>query len=516
MRVTLNIDPNHLIDHLHSLVDSSAKVSADSRQIQAGDIFLAYPVGHGKALRDGRQYIDAALQNGAAVVVFDPAGMGSAYSDHPQCFAVENLATQVGALCANWYGYPSKQLQVIGVTGTNGKTSITQWIAKALDQPNHRTAVLGTLGTGFPGALVKTGYTTPDAPKLQTQFKDLVQVGAKQVVMEVSSHALHQERIMGTWFNCAVFTNLTQDHLDYHETMADYAQAKAKLFAQSGLQHAVLNLDDSFGRELAMNLLAKQEVKVWAYALNLAAFKGFEKFGDRLKRIYAVDSVLSSAGYDSVFICEGVGQSPLHVSLLGEFNLSNALAVWTTLLTQGLNCDEASKRVSQLQPVIGRMEIIPFGKGGKLEGPLAVVDYAHTPDALEKALVALRPIAQSRQGKIWCVFGCGGDRDSSKRPQMGAVATKFADHIIVTSDNPRSEDAQAIMAMIAQGIEPGSGNVQMIADRAAAIMAAIRHADASDVVLVAGKGHETTQEIHGKSFEFSDQEHIRLAARGLI
>ena len=516
MRVALNIEPNHLIDHLRSLANSSAKVSADSRQIQSGDIFFAYPVGHGNALRDGRQFIDAALQNGAAAVVFDPVGLGTKYLDHPQCFAVENLAEKVGKLCADWYGKPSKQLHMIGVTGTNGKTSITQWLAKALDQPSHRTAVLGTLGTGFPGALEKTGYTTPDAPKLQTQLKELLDAGAKQVAMEVSSHALHQERVAGTAFQCAVFTNLTQDHLDYHGTMANYAEAKAKLFKQPGLVHAVVNLDDSFGRELTMNLLATEGLKVWAYALNPSAFKGFEKFGDRLNRIYATESVLNNAGYDSVFTYEGVGAHSLHIPLLGEFNLSNALAVWTTLLTQDFTGDEASKKVSQLRPVIGRMELVPLGKNPKSEGPLAVVDYAHTPDALQKTLQALRPIAQQRGGKLWCVFGCGGDRDSGKRPQMGAAATNFADQIIITSDNPRSEDPNVIMEMIRRGIQSPDANVQVIADRAAAIMAAIRHADPRDIVLVAGKGHETAQEIKGKSFDFSDQEHIRLAAGGNV
>jgi len=515
MRLALNIEPNHLIDHLRSLANSTAKVSADSRQIQSGDIFFAYPVGHGNALRDGRQFIDAALENGAAAVVFDPAGLGAQFLGHPQCIPVENLAAKAGELSAQWYEYPSKQLKIIGVTGTNGKTSITQWLAQALDESSHRTAVLGTLGNGFPGALVHSGYTTPDAPKLQTQLKELLDAGAKQVAMEVSSHALDQDRVLGTHLNCAVFTNLTQDHLDYHGSMADYADAKAKLFQLSGLEHAVINLDDAFGRELAMKLLAKGDIKVWAYTLNKDALKGFEKFGDRLHRIYAKDSSLNGAGYDSSFTYEGVGGSRLHIPLLGEFNLSNALAVWAVLLAQGLTSDEASKRVSQLHPVIGRMELIQVGKQQKSEGLLVVVDYAHTPDALQKTLQALSPIAQQRDGKIWCVFGCGGDRDVSKRSQMGAIAQKYADQVILTSDNPRSEEPQAIINMILEGIDQQSSNVQLIIDRAAAIMAAVRSASSQDIVLVAGKGHETTQEINGKKFDFSDQEHIRLAAGGM-
>ncbi|MEI6182152.1 MAG: UDP-N-acetylmuramoyl-L-alanyl-D-glutamate--2,6-diaminopimelate ligase [Polynucleobacter sp.] len=511
----MNIEPNHLIEHLHSLANSTAKVSADSRQIQSGDIFFAYPVGHGNALRDGRQFIDAALENGAAAVIFDPSGPGAQYLDQSKCIAIENLAEKVGELSAQWYDHPSKQLKVIGVTGTNGKTSITQWLAQALDEPNHRTAILGTLGTGFLSSLVQTGYTTPDAPKLQTQFKELLNAGAKQVAMEVSSHALHQNRVAGTQLNCAVFTNLTQDHLDYHGSMANYAEAKAKLFQLTGLQHAVINLDDAFGRELAMKLLAKGGIKVWVYTIKQDTLKGFEKFGDRLHHIYAKDSALNGTGYDSLFTYQGIGSNALHIPLLGEFNLSNALAVWTVLLTQGLTCHEASKRVSQLRPVLGRMELIQVGKQQKSEGLLVIVDYAHTPDALQKALQALAPIAQQRGGKIWCVFGCGGDRDIGKRPQMGAVAQQYADQIIITSDNPRSEEPKSIMEMILWGISQESSNVQMIVDRAAAIMAAVRNAAPKDIVLVAGKGHETTQEINGKKFDFSDQEHIRLASGGI-
>ena len=516
MRVALNIEPNHLIEYLHSQVEASAKVSVDSRQIRSGDIFFAYPVGHGSALRDGRQYIDAALANGAAVVVFDPANVGEQYLDHPQCVAVENLAANAGELCAQWYGYPSKKLQMIGVTGTNGKTSISQWLASALDSVDHRTAVLGTLGTGFVGSLVQTGYTTPDAPRLQTQLQELLDAGAKQVVMEASSHALDQGRIAGVEFNCAVFTNLSQDHLDYHGNMADYADAKAKLFQMSGLKYAVINFDDAFGRELAMMLLAKGAIKVWGYALNKSALNGFEKFGDRLQRIYVNNSALNGVGYDAEFIYEGVSSNALHIPVVGEFNLSNTLAVWAVLLTQGLSADEASKRIAKLRPVPGRMELIPLGKGAKSDGLLVIVDYAHTPDALQKTLEAIRPIADQRHGKIWCVFGCGGDRDTGKRAQMGAVAQNLANHIIITSDNPRSEDPQVIMNMIKSGTSESAENIQMIADRAAAIMAAVRHADVHDIVLVAGKGHETSQEINGKKFDFSDQEHILLAAGGAV
>jgi UDP-N-acetylmuramoyl-L-alanyl-D-glutamate--2,6-diaminopimelate ligase len=511
------IETHLLISRLRDLTSASAKVTADSRQIHSGDIFFAYAVGHGNALRDGRDYIAAALANGAAAVVFDPAdGVANEYLDHPECFAVEHLASLAGELCAEWYDYPSKNLNVIGVTGTNGKTSITQWLAQTMDEPSHRTGVLGTLGTGFPGALVQTGYTTPDAPQLQTQLKELLDAGAQNLAIEISSHALDQDRVAGLDVRTAVFTNLTQDHLDYHGTMGEYAQAKAKLFKFPQLKNAIINFDDAFGRELAMKLLASDGPQVWGYALSSHAFVGFEKFGERLKRSYAENTVFTNASYESQFNCDALGSSAVQLAVLGEFNLSNCLAVWTILLAQGFSSLEASKRFSKLSAVPGRMELVHLNKTERSEGPLIVVDYAHTPDALSKALNALRPIANQRNGKVWCVFGCGGDRDSGKRALMGRVAQEFADHIVITSDNPRSEDPASIIAMIQSGMSGDLGNVQMLQDRAAAIMAGVRHADVKDIVLVAGKGHESTQEINGKKFDFSDQEHIRLAAGGSV
>ena len=512
MMMVTKIDPHFLISYLRGLTSADAKVSADSRQIEAGDIFFAYKVGRGNALRDGRDYIADALVNGATAVVFDPAnGVAKEYLDHPQCFAIENLATKVGQLCAEWYDYPSKKLNVIGVTGTNGKTSVTQWLAQALDEASHRTAVLGTLGTGFPGALIQTGYTTTDAPLLQTQLKQLLDVGAQQLVIEISSHALDQDRISGLDIHSAVFTNLTQDHLDYHGTMGEYAQAKAKLFEQPTIQNAIINFDDTFGRELATQLLARGGLQVWGYALNKGAFNGFEKFSNRLKWVYTKDTVLVPAGYQSQFSCNELGSITVQLAVLGEFNLSNCLAVWTVLLAQGFSLEDASKRMTKLSPVPGRMELIHLSKTQKTDGPLIVVDYAHTPDALSKVLSALRPIANQRAGKVWCIFGCGGDRDIGKRSLMGRVAQEFADRVVITSDNPRSEDPAAIIAMIQAGMSGNLINVQTIPDRAAAIMTAVRHADIKDIILVAGKGHESTQEINGRRFDFSDQEHIRLA-----
>jgi UDP-N-acetylmuramoyl-L-alanyl-D-glutamate--2,6-diaminopimelate ligase len=265
-----------------------------------------------------------------------------------------------------------------------------------------------------------------------------------------------------------------------------------------------------------MKLLAGDGPQVWGYALSSNAFTGFEKFGDRLKRSHGENTVFTNAGYESQFNCDAIGSSAIQLAVLGEFNLSNCLAVWTVLLAQGMSPGDASKRMNKLSAVPGRMEVIHLNKTQRTEGPLIVVDYAHTPDALTKALNALRPIANQRNGKVWCVFGCGGDRDSGKRPQMGRVAQELADHIVITSDNPRSEDSASIIAMIQSGMSGDLGNVQALPDRAAAIMAAVRHADVKDIVLVAGKGHESTQEINGKKFDFSDQEHIRLAAGGSV
>ena len=231
MMAMVNIEPHLLISHLRDLASADAKITTDSRQVESGDIFFAYAVGHGNALRDGRDYITAALASGAVAVVFDPAdGIANEYLDRPECFSVENLSVLAGGLCAEWYGYPSKNLNIIGVTGTNGKTSITQWLAQAMDEPNQRTAVMGTLGAGFPGELIQTGYTTPDAPQLQTRLKELLDAGTKYLAIEISSHALDQDRIAGLDVRSAVFTNLTQDHLDYHDNMEDYFNSKCKLF----------------------------------------------------------------------------------------------------------------------------------------------------------------------------------------------------------------------------------------------------------------------------------------------
>ena len=512
--MTTLIKPEQAIDHLRRLALPSAHIVSDTRQIKAGDVFLAYRVGHGTAIHDSRPYIADALDAGVSAVIYDPSDLEEiAALNDPRCFAVENLSAHAGPICSEWYGNPSSQMMVFGVTGTNGKTSITQWLAQALDRPKSRAAVIGTLGIGFPGHLEVTGYTTPNAARLQTELKTLLDSNAKQIAMEVSSHALEQGRVAGVQFTTTVFSNLSQDHLDYHGSMAEYAAVKFRLFQFPGLQNAVINLEDSLGRELAMQLLAKTGVQVWGYAIDRNAFAGFEKFGNRLHAIFSSGMRFKDNGYQGIFESQAHGRSEVSIPVVGDFNLSNCLAVWACLLASGMDVIEASKRMALLKSVSGRMEMV-LGNSRSI-GPLVIVDYAHTPDALEKVLNALRPIAIQRSGKLWCIFGCGGDRDASKRPLMGQIATELADHTILTSDNPRSENPEHICADIQAGIA-NSKSVQVILDRAAAILSGVRHAEASDVVLIAGKGHETSQEINGKKVDFSDQEHVLLASGGSV
>lgn len=519
MMAGIQMNRQDVLLHLRQVIRPSAKLLADTRHMNAGDVFMAYPVGHGNALRDGRLHIAKALQLGAACVLYQPNHdqaqnpSWERHIDDERCIAVENLSKEAGWIASEWYGKPSQSLRVIGVTGTNGKTSVTQWLSQTLSK---RAAVIGTLGVGFVNELHDVGYTTPDAPRLQTELFNLKQEGADYVALEVSSHALEQGRVNGTHFDCAVFTNLSRDHLDYHGSMAEYGAAKAKLFKDFDLKNIVINIDDAFGRELMMALVHQQSTTIWTYSLGQSALLGLEKFHNRVKSIYFEEFHFAHDAYQCKVVIDGNMYS-VNIPVLGEFNLSNALAVIATLLAEGLSIADALTQISLLLPVKGRMEIV---KGSKADSPLMLVDYAHTPDALQKVLATLQPIAKLRQGQIYCVFGCGGDRDREKRPMMGRIAQTNADHVFVTSDNPRSEDPLQIMKMIAAGMaatenEKSQGrSVQMIADRAAAIMSAVRQAKTQDIVLVAGKGHETTQEVDGKRFDFSDQAHLRLVSGG--
>lgn len=456
------------------------RLSADSRRCAPGTAFFAYP----GEKADGRGFIGDALARGASAVLWEAEGFSWSSGWRVPNAPVPRLKEQAGALASRFYGEPSKALWMCGVTGTNGKTSSSHWIAAALEASGTRTGVIGTLGCGFPGSLRDAGNTTPDALELQAMLKDLRAARARAVAMEVSSHGLVQGRVNGVRFACAVFTNLSHDHLDYHGSMQAYGEAKAQLFAAPGLQHAVLNLDDAFGRELASRLTGR--VTTIGYSIEQAEAPAH------------VDRFIGLQGAELV---TDWGRAPFATRQVGRFNRSNALGVLGALLAYGLPFADAVRRIADLPNVPGRMETLG-------ERPLVIVDYAHTPDALEKVLATLQPVARERGGALTVVFGAGGDRDPAKRPLMGAVAERLADRVLVTSDNPRSEDPSRIIEAIAAGMRRPHTRE---ADRAQAIEQAVLEAAPQDVLLIAGKGHESYQEIAGKRLPFSDQAVARAA-----
>ena len=457
-------------------------LATDSRQVRAGDAFVAL---HG-AHSDGLAFAASAVEQGARVVLTEmPATDVDAIEEQLKVpvLGIGQLPQQLGELAARLNDHPSRALRVVGVTGTNGKTSIVQLLAQALERLGHRTASIGTLGMGLHGHLRESGFTTPGAIAVQGALASFREQGASHVAMEVSSHALEQGRVNGVEFELAAFTNLTRDHLDYHGSMEAYGAAKAKLFVWPGLRAAVINSDDAFGREL----LARLPAGVQALRISIA--------DDRDAEVAASNIVTSAEGL-TFDVRTPWGAQSIRSPLLGRFNVANLLTVIAclgALMESGAH--ESFERivevVSTLQPVNGRMNRI----GGTGTLPLVVVDYAHTPDALEQALTALRAHCA---GRLICVFGCGGERDAGKRPLMGAIAERLADEAIVTDDNPRGEDGDVIVAQIVAGLRDPAGAV-IERDRGAAIGRALTMAEAGDVVLIAGKGHETYQEgAHGK------------------
>ena len=456
-------------------------ITADSRQVKVGSLFLAYPGVHS----DGRDYIAKAIEAGALGVVWEGSGFTWNNAWQVANVAVDGLKHQVGDIAAEFYRYPSHKLGVIGVTGTNGKTSVSQWIAQALSALGQKTAVIGTIGNGFVDAQAESVNTTPDAILLQAMLDDFKRHGADAVAMEVSSHGLHQGRLNGVTFDLAVLTNLSRDHLDYHETMEEYAAAKEKLFSWQGLGMAVLNADDDFGKAVTASLKA-QGKPVMTYGLNAGDVRG-------------ASLLLQQRGL-AMQVTTPWGEALVNAPVIGRFNAYNVLAVLATLLAFEVSLDDAVAAIAKIKPVLGRMQ--QFGGEDK---PLVVVDYAHTPDALEKVLSTLR---EQAQGKLICVFGCGGDRDAGKRPLMGTVAARLADRVIVTSDNPRSENPEQIIQQIVRGMV----DLPLIeADRAMAIHQAVQLAHQGDIVLVAGKGHENYQEIAGVRLPFSDADVVTSA-----
>lgn len=473
-------------------------LNSDSRRLAPGEAFIAWP-GH---VQDGRQFIGAALAAGASACLVEAEGVEAyGFEADERVAAMPALKAATGPVASAFYGEPSRALDVIAVTGTNGKTSTAWWTAEALGLLGKRCGMVGTLGIGGFDAdgratVESTGLTTPDPITLQAAFRRFADAGCAACAIEASSIGIAEERLAGTRIAVAQFTNFTQDHLDYHGSMAAYWQAKLALFDWPGLRTAVVNLDDAQGDELAA-ALESRGLSVVSYGLLMPA--------DLIARDLAyVDGGLRFS------LREGRSSIDVRTQLIGDYNASNLLAVIGALRALGLPLEGIASICPRLSPVPGRMQRIDVPDR---IAPQVIVDYAHTPDALEKALAALRPLAEARGGKLWCVFGCGGNRDAVKRPMMGAIAERLADHVVATSDNPRDEAPCFILSQILVGVV-GHDDVDVVEDRSEAIAHAIASADPRDVILIAGKGHEDYQETAGVRRPFSDVAEARAALAG--
>ena len=461
-------------------------LALDSRHIRPGDAFVAI-AGFGA---HGLGFIEQARAAGAGTILFEPPAPVELPAP-ADAIAVPGLRARLGAMADQFHGHPSRAMTMVGVTGTNGKTSTVQLLAQAWQLLGTRSGSIGTLGVGLYGDVVPTGFTTPLVLQMHQLLAQLRDAGAQAVAMEVSSHALDQGRVDAVHFDVGVFTNLTRDHLDYHGDMASYGAAKARLFHREGLKAAIINLDDAFGRELITTLAADVQAV------------GLSSTGQPGAHVRAENLQLDGQGMGFDLVIEGESQR-LRSPLLGRFNIDNLLAVAGALHALGQPVAVITDVLGRLQPIHGRMNRL----GGSDE-PTVVIDYAHTPDALEQAL---RSLHGHLDGRLLCVFGCGGERDTGKRPQMAAIAEKLADVVFVTDDNPRGEDGDAIVADIVAGLVD-SAKVTVQRDRARAIAAAIAQAGPGDIVLVAGKGHEPYQEIAGIKHPFDDTD---VAARALL
>ena len=489
-------------------------LTTDSRRVQRGDAFIAWP---GYAT-DGRRFVDGALAAGANACLVEADGIEAfAFDDTERVAVLAELKARTGLLASGFMGRPSERLQVFAVTGTNGKTSTSWWLAQALGALGTRCGVIGTLGVGEPpspgraSSIAFTGLTTPDPITVQAGFRQFADAGFGACAIEATSIGIAEHRLAGAKLDIALFTNFTQDHLDYHETMEAYWDAKARLFAWPDLKAAVLNIDDARGASLAAGL---RGLDLWTYSTQRDARL-------RAERISYVDAGL---GFDVV---EGAERAAVRTQLIGDYNVANLLAMIGGLRAAGITLADAARVCASLTPVPGRMDRVttstspsmPQGERGALPTsvrpevskgvresgvPEVVVDYSHTPDALEKALAALQPLARERGGALWCVFGCGGNRDAGKRPLMGAIAQRLAQHVVVTSDNPRLEDPNTIIGQIVAGFDTTATPPLAIENRAAAIAHAVLHAAPNDVILLAGKGHEDYQDAGGIKHPFSD------------
>ncbi len=468
-------------------------IQMDSRLLIKGDLFIAcFGRNH-----DARNFIEDAIGLGVSAVLAESGGgwQGIQMTGDVPVVAIDNLWSKISEIAARFYSRPSEQLTVIGVTGTNGKTSCSQFMAQALGKVGFNCGVIGTLGYGTYGALQETRLTTPDAVFTQMALAGMVRDSIDPVVMEVSSVGLHQKRVKAVKFDTAIFTNLTRDHLDYHESMEAYLDNKKKLFLSDELKYAIINLDDPSA--LSIINAVSSDVEVLTYSLN-----------NKVATVYAEEITPTHRGIEAT-VKTPLGRGKVSVPLIGYFNFSNLLAVIACLISYlsrktEINLEELFQNLSSLDPVNGRMEIV-----GDSSEVTAVVDYAHTPDGLRSALTALR---DHFDGKIWCVFGCGGNRDKGKRPMMGEIAEQHADCLIISDDNPRNEQGDEIVQHILSGINDVAA-VKVIRDRAEAIEYAVLRAEPGDVVLIAGKGHENYQDIGGNRLIFSDANQVRLALK---
>jgi UDP-N-acetylmuramyl-tripeptide synthetase len=489
---------------LHAHVHGA--LHTDSRKVRVGDGFIAWP----GAATDGRRFVQGALDAGAAACLVESDGVQEFGFNDQRVASYPALKAATGLIAAAYYEQPSQALDVVAVTGTNGKTSTAWWVAQALNclhyripshsnslsnselLPQYSSGLVGTLGTGTPGSMVFNGLTTPDPVLLHAEFAKMRADGAQACAIEASSIGLAEHRLAGTAIRVAVFTNLTQDHLDYHGSMPAYWQAKLALFDWPGLQAAVVNLDDPLGIELAQHC-ATRGVQVWTVSLLRTD-----------ARLWAQAIEYTDAGMRFT-VCEGAQKATLECPVVGDYNVSNLLGVVAALRSLDIDLLAACQAVSRCTAVPGRMECVTLPGA-----PMVAIDYAHTPDALDKVLAALRPMAQARGGQLWCVFGCGGDRDASKRPLMAHAAERGANKVLVTSDNPRTEEPGSIIAQIVAGLAaPARAQVQ--SDRALAIADAVQQAGAQDVIVIAGKGHEDYQDIAGTKHAFSDIAQARVA-----
>ncbi|MGE8317533.1 MAG: UDP-N-acetylmuramoyl-L-alanyl-D-glutamate--2,6-diaminopimelate ligase [Comamonas sp.] len=487
---------DQVVDWLRARVPTTGTLRTDSRQVQPGDAFIAWPGG----VSDGRAFVADAVARGAVACVVEREGAEPFAWEGLPVVALPALKAASGPIAAQWFAHPSRQLDVIAITGTNGKTSTSWWLAQAIGHLAERgvlahrgSALVGTLGVGVPpDQLVSTGMTTPDPVLLQQELRHFADQGLGACVMEASSIGIEEHRLDGTQIRVAVFTNFTQDHLDYHGSMEAYWHAKRALFAWPGLQSAVVHLDDAKGVELAAELSASA-LDLWT-----TSAAGAEA------RLTAHGIRMAEQGL-AFEVQEGAQRLELHSQVIGQYNVGNLLQVIASLRALGVGLQDAVAACQALAPVPGRMEQVTAPGA-----PLVAIDYSHTPDALEKALAALRPMAEQRGGQLWCVFGCGGNRDAGKRPLMGGIAQRLADRVIVTSDNPRHEEPLAIIAQIEAGMSAGDAwHTQP--DRALAIAEAIGQAQPDDVILLAGKGHEDYQEIRGARHPFLDMAQAQAA-----